>query len=124
MSSAKRPYDSSRVAGKATARFVRVSARKARVMLDQLRFKTVAEAEVILKFTPKPSVVPIISRVLATAKASVNRHDFPNVEELVIGDIRADVGPMMKRVRPQSRGRAAWIRRRSCHISLSLMPPA
>jgi large subunit ribosomal protein L22 len=122
--SATKSYDETTVAGKATAKFVRVSPRKVRAMIDQIRYKTVAEAEAILKFTPKPAVVPAVTKVLNAAKASVNRHDFPNVEELVIGDVRADGGPMFKRVKPQSRGRASLIRRRSCHITMRLMPPA
>ena len=124
MATEKLPYDPSRVAGKATIKFALVSARKARLMIDLLRYKTVAEAERILKFTPKPSVVPLLTKLLDAAKASVNKHDFPNVDELIIGDIRADVGPTFKRIRPQSRGRASYIRRRMSHLTVRLMPPA
>lgn len=117
------PYDATTIAGKATVRFANVSARKARLVIDMIRYKSVGEADTILKFTVKPSAAPIVKKLLDAAKASVNRRDYSNVEDLIIGEVYADVGPSMKRVRPQSRGRANYYRRRMCHITLRLMPP-
>lgn len=123
MAERKIAFDEEIIAGKAIVRYARVSPRKVRLIADLLRYKTVAEAEKILKFTPKPSSVPIIKKALDAAKASVDRHEFPGVEELVIGDIRIDGGPMLKRIRAQSRGRAVRYLKRTSHISISLMPP-
>ncbi len=117
------PYNDSVIASKATIKYAPVPARKVRLVIDLLRYKTVAEAEEILQFTPKPSVVPVLKKLLDSAKANVPHGEFPHAEDLVIGDIRADVGPQLKRIRPRARGRATWIRKRMCHISIRLMPP-
>ncbi len=122
MASGKIEFDKNIVAGKAVVRYARISPLKVRLVADLIRYKTVAEAEAILKFTPKPSSVPMLVKALKAAKASVNKHEFPKVEELIIGDIRVDCGPMLKRFRAQSRGRAAPYVRRSCHITVKLMP--
>lgn len=120
----KKGFDDSVIAGKATVRFARISPRKARLVADMIRYKTVSEAEGILKFTPKPKIVAAIKKLLDAAKASVNRREFPDVEELIIGDIRVDGGITLKRARPQSRrGYPTMIRRRTSHITIKLMPP-
>ncbi len=124
MAEKKIAFDESTVAGSATARFVRVSPRRARLVADLIRYKSVGEAEALLKFSNKKSVTPAVKKLLDAAKAAVNHRQYPHIEELVIGDIRVDGGPMFKRGRAQSRGRPATIRRRTSHITIRLMPPA
>jgi large subunit ribosomal protein L22 len=107
-------------AGKAKCRFARVSPRKARYVADMLRGKTVDEAFQLLKFTHRPSAVPIIERLLKGAVASVDKREHPETGSLVIGKIYVDGGPIMYRVRPAAMGRAVRIRKRSAHITIFL----
>jgi large subunit ribosomal protein L22 len=106
--------------GKAKCRFAQVTARKARYVADLIRGKSVDEAFHLLKFTHRPSAVPIITRLLKAAVASVDKREHPQTGELLIGKILVDGGPMLKRIRPAPMGRAVRIRKRSCHIALFL----
>jgi large subunit ribosomal protein L22 len=105
----------------ATARFVRVPPRKARYVADLIRGKTVAEAFQILRFTMRPSSMPIIERLLKSAVSGVDKKEHPDTDVLIIGKITVDGGPMLKRYQPRAMGRANIIRKRSSHISITLM---
>jgi large subunit ribosomal protein L22 len=107
-------------AGKAFCRFANIPARKARYVVDLLRGKTVDEAFQLLKFTHRPSSVGIVTRLLKAAVASVDKREYPETGELVIGKIYVDGGPMLKRMRPAPMGRAVRVRKRLCHISIFL----
>jgi len=110
-----------RIISKAMARFQRVSARKARLLADLIRNKRVSEAQRILQFTHRPSAGSMVHNVLKSAVANVDHARFPNAENLVLGEVEVNVGPMMKRMMPRARGRAARIRKRFCHISIKLV---
>ena len=104
---------------RASARFVRIAPRKARIVIDNIRGKDVAEALAILKFTPK-AAAPIISKVLRSALANaVNNHDMDELS-LYVAEAYVDAGPTMKRIQPRQRGRAFRILKRSSHITIVL----
>lgn len=108
------------VVSTASARFQRVSPRKARYVCDLIRGMTVAEAQAALSLIHRPSAVPIIARLL---KSAVANSQHPDADELVVGRIWVDGGPMLKRWRPRAFGRAARIRKRMSHITIQLTAP-
>jgi large subunit ribosomal protein L22 len=106
---------------KASARYVRISARKARIVADQIRGKGYEEAEALLSFSPRGASVPIL-KLLRSAGANAENNDDLDVEDLRVDRISVDEGPTMRRYRPRARGRATRIEKRSCHISIALTP--
>jgi len=104
----------------ARGRFIRIPPRKARLVADLIRGKTVWEALHILSVTPKPSAVPSIHRLLKSAVANVDRKEHADTDHLIVSKIYVDGGPTMKRIQPRAMGRAFRIRKRSCHITIEL----
>ncbi len=102
---------------RAEAKYVRLSARKARVVLDHIRGRSVAEARTILAFTPRAAAVDI-EKVLRSAVANAESTRGLDGDELVILAAYADEGPTLKRWRARARGRVNRIRKRTCHITL------
>jgi large subunit ribosomal protein L22 len=102
---------------RAEARYVRLSARKARVVLDHIRGRTVPEARTILAFTSRAAAVDI-EKVLRSAVANAESTYALDGDELVVHAAYADEGPTLKRWRPRARGRVNRIRKRTCHITL------
>ena len=102
----------------------RVSARKARLLADEIRGKGVEEALSILDLSPKGFARPLAKLVrsaLANAEEKNNRDKAGiDVDNLVVGEIRVDQGSSMWRIRPRAQGRAAWIQRRTSHIAVVL----
>ena len=105
----------------ATARYLRISARKARVVADQIRGKSFENAEALLSFSPRGASVPIL-KLLRSAGANAENNNDLDPEDLLIERISVDEGPTMRRYRPRARGRATRIEKRSCHISITLTP--
>jgi large subunit ribosomal protein L22 len=106
--------------GKAIARFVRGSPRRARQVADLIRGKPVEEAYAILDFTPKAAVRPI-RETLRSAVHNVLDQDESRrirVEDLVVKWITVDEGPRLKRFRPRAMGRGYRIRKRSNHVTV------
>jgi large subunit ribosomal protein L22 len=107
---------------RAEAKWVRLSARKARVVLQNIRGRPVPEARTVLAFTQRAAAREI-EKVLRSAVANAEaNHDLVG-DELVVSAAYADEGPTMKRWRPRARGRAARIFKRTCHITIRLAPP-
>src|SRR6476469_7592985 len=102
---------------RAQARWVRMSARKARLVLDLIRGRTVPEARTVLAFTPRAAAREI-DRVLASAVANAESAHGRDGDELVVVGAYADEGPTLKRWRARARGRVNRIRKRTCHITL------
>ena len=102
---------------RARAGYVRSSAYKARVVLDQIRGKSYEEAREILAFSERDIAVPI-RKVVDSAVANAEHNDGLDPEELYVSACYADEGPTLKRWRPRARGRATQIRKRSCHITV------
>ena len=106
---------------RAEAKWVRLSARKARVVLEHVRGRTVPEARTILAFTQRAAALEI-EKVLrsAVANAETNPLLHWNGDDLVIKAAYADEGPTLKRWRARARGRVNRIRKRTCHITIEL----
>ena len=106
---------------RAQAKYVRTSARKARLVCDHIRGKSVVEARAILAFAPR-AVAQDWAKLLNSAVANAE-----NNHELVGDDLRvlsafADEGPTLKRFRPRAMGRATPIRKRTSHLTITLTP--
>jgi large subunit ribosomal protein L22 len=104
---------------RAQARFVRGSARKARVVLEHIRGKSVVQARAALAFTPRAAARDILAMLESAAANAENNHDLES-SELRIEEAYADEGPTLKRWQPRARGRAMRIRKRSCHLTIVL----
>jgi large subunit ribosomal protein L22 len=106
---------------RAEAKWVRLSARKARIVLEHIRGRTVPEARTILAFTQRAAAFEI-EKVLrsAIANAETNPLLHWNGDDLVIKAAYADEGPTLKRWRARARGRVNRIRKRTCHITIEL----
>ncbi|MFD1428217.1 50S ribosomal protein L22 [Kroppenstedtia sanguinis] len=102
---------------KAVARYVRMSPRKVRLVIDLIRGKSVDEALAILRFTPR-AASPIIEKVLRSAIANAEHNYSMKPGELVVDQAMVDEGPTMKRFRPRAQGRAGRINKRTSHITV------
>jgi ribosomal protein L22 len=112
---------SERVLVRAQAKYVRTSARKARLVCDHIRGKSVLEARAILALTPR-HVARDWSKLLESAVANAeNNHELIG-DELRIASVTADEGPTLKRYRPRAMGRATRIRKRTSHLTILLTP--
>jgi ribosomal protein L22 len=105
----------------ARAKYVRTSARKARLVSDHIRGKSVQEARAILAFAPRAAARDW-SKLLESAVANAEHNHELVGDELKIKDIHADEGPTLKRYRPRAMGRATRIRKRTSHLSITLTP--
>ena len=105
----------------AKARYLRISARKVRVVADQIRGKGYEEAEALLSFSPRGASVPVL-KLLRSAGANAENNVDLDPEDMLISRITVDEGPTMRRYRPRARGRATRIEKRSCHVTLTLTP--
>ncbi|MBX3730733.1 MAG: 50S ribosomal protein L22 [Candidatus Sumerlaeia bacterium] len=111
--------DGREVVARSTARYLHCAPRKVAIVARELRHKTVAEALDILRFTHRPSAVPYIERALKSAVANAENVS-PDPYALVIGEIRVEGAPMLKRIQPASMGRAFRVRRRLSHLHIYL----
>jgi ribosomal protein L22 len=106
---------------RAQAKYVRTSARKARLVCDHIRGKSVDEAEAILAFAPR-AVAADWAKLLKSAVANAeNNHELLG-ENLRVKEAFADEGPTLKRFRPRAMGRATPIRKRTSHLTITLTP--
>jgi large subunit ribosomal protein L22 len=106
---------------RASARFVRVAPRKARLVADQVRGMNVPDARTLLTFSPRGAARDI-ARLLDSAAANAEANHELVADELRIADLRVDEGPILKRWRPRARGRATRIQKRTSHLSVELTP--
>jgi large subunit ribosomal protein L22 len=104
----------------ARARFVRVSARKARLVLDQIRGKSVGDALATLEYTPR-AAARLVEKVLRSAIANAeHNYQVRNLDDLRVVHAIADGGPSMKRVQPRAMGRAFFIKHRTSHLTIGV----
>ena len=105
----------------ATARFVKVTPRKARLVVDHIRGRSVPEARTILAFMPRAAARDV-EKVLRSAVA--NAESNPNLrwsgDDLYISAVYVDEGPTLKRWQQRARGRVNQILKRTCHITIRL----
>ena len=108
---------------RAEAKWVRVSPRKARLVVEHIRGRTVPEARTVLAFTQRAAAREI-EKVLGSAvsNAETNPNLNWNGDDLVVSAVYVDEGPTIKRWRARARGRVARIRKRTCHITIKLQP--
>jgi large subunit ribosomal protein L22 len=106
-----------RVGTRATAKYVRSSASKARAVLDLIRGLDVRRASEVLRFSER-GISADVAKVLDSAVANAIHNDAQDTDELFVVACYADEGPTLKRFRPRARGRATRIRKRTCHITI------
>jgi large subunit ribosomal protein L22 len=106
---------------RATARYLRVAPRKARLVADQVRGMPVLEAQELLAFSPRGAAVDISKLIASAAANAENNHELV-ADEMEITEIRVDEGPTLKRWRARARGRATRIERKTSHVSVALKP--
>jgi large subunit ribosomal protein L22 len=105
---------------RAQAKWVRTSARKARIVLEHIRGRSVPEARTVLAFTSR-AVATDIEKVLRSAVANAEANHGLDGDELIVEAAYADEGPTLKRWKPRARGRVNRIRKRTCHVTLVLV---
>jgi len=104
---------------RATARYIRMSPRKVKVVIDLIRNKSLGEAQAILANTPKAAAEPVL-KVLNSAAANAENNLGMDRDNLYVAEVYANQGPTLKRYRPRAHGRAARIRKRTSHITVIL----
>jgi large subunit ribosomal protein L22 len=104
---------------RAVAKWVRLSPRKARVVLTHIRGRSVPEARTVLAFTPRHAAREI-ERVLRSAVANAEENHGLVGDELVVTQAYADEGPVLKRWKPRARGRIGRYQKPTCHITVVL----
>jgi len=104
---------------RATAKYIRMSSRKVKAVLDLIRGKSVGEAMAILENTNRAAVEPI-KKVLNSAIANAENNLEMSRDTLYVAETFANQGPTLKRIRPQAQGRAVRIRKRTSHITIIL----
>jgi large subunit ribosomal protein L22 len=106
---------------RAQAKYVRSSARKARLVCDHIRGKSVEDARAILALTPR-AIARDWSKLLESAVANAEHNHELVGEDLYVKAVHADEGPTIKRFRPRAMGRATRIRKRTSHLTILLTP--
>ena len=107
------------MAYEAVHRFARISPRKVRPIADLIRGKFADEAIDILRYQPQRGA-RMLEKVLRSAMANAEDRRAPNLQTLMVVDVRVDPGPMFRRMRPRARGMAAIIEKRMSHIRVAL----
>lgn len=101
----------------AKAKFMRITPRKARLVVDMIRGKKVDQALAILNFTPR-AASKIVTNLLKSAVANASQKEGVDVNNLMVKSIFVDQGPSMKRFMPRAMGRASQIKKRTSHITV------
>ena len=103
----------------AHAKYVRISPRQVKIVIDLIRGKSVDEAQAILRFTPK-AAAPVVLKVLNSAIANAENNLEMNRNDLYVAEVYANPGPTLKRYVARSRGSASPMLKRTSHISVVL----
>lgn len=101
----------------AQAKYVRTSARKARLIADLIRGRAAADAQAELAYSTRAAAVPM-RKVLQSAIANADHNHGLDARELMVARVTVDEGPTIKRYRPRAQGRATPIMKRTCHITI------
>ena len=101
----------------ATARYIRVTPRKARRVVDMIRGLPAEEAQAVLTFAPQSASDPV-GKVLASAIANAQHVERADLSALTVSRAWVDEGPTLKRFRPRAQGRGYRINKRTCHITV------
>ena len=106
---------------RASARYVRIAPRKARLIADQVRGLHIEKARALLQFSPRGAAEDIHKLIDSAAANAENNHDLIG-DEMKVSSITVDEGPTLKRFRPRAKGRATPIHKRTSHIAVALTP--
>jgi ribosomal protein L22 len=106
---------------RASARYVRIAPRKARLIADQVRGLHIEKARALLQFSPRGAAQDIHKLIDSAASNAENNHDLI-ADEMRVASITVDEGPTLKRYRPRAQGRATPIHKRTSHIAVALTP--
>jgi ribosomal protein L22 len=106
---------------RASARYVRIAPRKARLIADQVRGLHIEKARALLQFSPRGAAQDIHKLIDSAAANAENNHDLIG-DEMKVSSITVDEGPTLKRYRPRAQGRATPIHKRTSHIAVALTP--
>jgi len=106
---------------RASARYVRIAPRKARLIADQVRGMHIEKARALLQFSPRSAAQDIHKLIDSAAANAENNHDLIG-DEMRISSITVDEGPTLRRFRPRAQGRATPINKRTSHIAVALTP--
>ena len=102
---------------RAVARYVRVAPRKARLVVDLIRGKSIDDARAILRFSER-AAAEVVEKVLNSAVANAERNLHVKSDDLIVGSTFVDEGPTLKRIQPRAMGRAFRINKRTSHITV------
>ncbi len=105
----------------ATAKYVRMAPRKVRLVVDQIRNKSVSQALELLQFAEVAAAVPV-EKVLRSAVANAENNNNLRENNLYIAEAYVDEGPTLKRIRPRAKGSASRINKRTSHITIVVAP--
>lgn len=106
---------------KAVSKYVRVSPRKARLVIDQIRGKSVDKARETLAFTNR-AIAETVEKTLNSAIANAENNHNMRADDLIVKAAFADEGPTLKRIRPRAKGSASPIHKRTSHITVIVAP--
>jgi ribosomal protein L22 len=106
---------------RAQAKYVRCAPRKARLVVDHIRGKSIADARAILVHTPRAAAKDVLKLLESAVANAENNHEL-DADDLVIRKVYVDEGPTLKRYRPRALGRATRIRKRTSHMTIQLSP--
>jgi large subunit ribosomal protein L22 len=106
---------------RATAKYVRMAPRKVRMVVDQIRNKSVENALEVLQFSPRAAAEPV-AKTLRSAVANAENNNGLRADSLVIKYAYVDEGPTLKRIRPRAKGSASRINKRTSHITIVVAP--
>jgi large subunit ribosomal protein L22 len=121
MARARTPAVEERQEVRAQAKWLRITPRKARLVVEHIRGRTVPEARTVLAFTPRAAAREV-EKVLASAVANAEANHGLIGDELIVAAAYVDEGPTIKRWRARARGRIARVKKRTCHVTLRLVP--
>jgi large subunit ribosomal protein L22 len=106
---------------RASAQYLRMSPRKARLVVEHIRGRSVPEARTVLAFTPRAAAREV-EKILASAVANAEANHGLLGDDLIVSAAYVDEGPVLKRWRARARGRVARIKKRTCHVTIRLAP--
>jgi large subunit ribosomal protein L22 len=113
--------DDGTIVVRAQAKYVRCAPRKARLVIDHIRGKSVGDARAILTHTPRAAARDVLKLLESAVANAENNHEL-DPDDLVIRKVYVDEGPTLKRYRPRALGRATRIRKRTSHMTIQLSP--
>jgi large subunit ribosomal protein L22 len=116
-----RRLDDGTVVVRAQAKYVRCAPRKARLVVDHIRGKSVGDARAILTHTPRAAARDVLKLLESAVANAENNHEL-DADDLVVRKVYVDEGPTLKRYRPRALGRATRIRKRTSHMTIQLSP--